>query len=72
MRRLSYRAKGYVAPTCSRFTDVVVGCIGCLKAFQLELPEFGGQGLASMRSAGGKRHVLEEGSEQDQAGLPVH
>jgi hypothetical protein len=29
----------------------------------VELPEFCGQGLASMRSAGGKRHVLEEGAD---------
>jgi len=39
---------------------------------RLELPAFCGQGLASMRSAGGKRHVFEEGSKLDSAGLPVH
>lgn len=29
-------------------------------------------GLASMRSAGGKHHVFEEGSKPDSAGLSVH
>ena len=43
-----------------------------LNGFQPGVTSILWTGLASMRSAGGKHHVFEEGSKPDSAGLSVH